>query len=306
MIRFVAILLGLVFLSAATAMAADVEGGVDYPLIGRFEGSVMTSYEARDFGEHTLATGPSKSGAFSSSQDVEGKKFRISYELKSEQSIAEVFRNFELRLKDQGFKTLYSCKAKDCGLTQFRYALETIPSPHMQIDGFKYRYISAEKPGDGQTTYATVLVSINNKQVFTQVIVVESGELVNRMIDAEQMKTSISDTGSIALYGILFDFDKAVVKPQSKSTLDEISKLLEASPDLRVIVVGHTDNEGSLDYNNDLSRRRAAAVVEALASNYGIEKSRLVPAGVGFLAPIASNASEEGRAKNRRVELVQY
>ena len=226
--------------------------------------------------------------------------------MEGQHSIAEVFRNYELRLADRGFETLYKCEAKDCGRTDFRYSIETIASPHMQIDGFKYRYIAARKVVEGVQTTATVLVSINNKKVFTQVIVMEAGTLQNRIIDAAQMQTSIGETGRIALYGILFDFDQATIKPESKETLDEIAKLLLGSPQLKVFVVGHTDNQGSLEYNTVLSKARANAVVERLTSVYGVEKARVISAGVGFLSPVASNATEAGRAKNRRVELVQF
>ncbi len=84
-----------------------------------------------------------------------------------------------------------------------------------------------------------------------------------------------------------------------------MAKLLKAFPDLRVLIVGHTDSTGDREYNMGLSRRRAEAVVKSLRDHYGIAASRLIPAGVGMLAPVASNRTEEGRAKNRRVELVE-
>ncbi len=95
------------------------------------------------------------------------------------------------------------------------------------------------------------------------------------------------------------------MKPESEPTLREISRLLSANPALRLHVVGHTDSVGTVDYNMDLSRRRAEAVVQALTSDYGVSSGRLRAAGVGPLAPAAPNTTEEGRAKNRRVELVE-
>ena len=106
------------------------------------------------------------------------------------------------------------------------------------------------------------------------------------------------------LYNILFDFDKADIKPESRPQLDEIAKLLQASPTLRLHVVGHTDNQGQLAYNMDLSRRRAQAVVQALMQGNGIAAARLIGHGVGPIAPVAPNADEAGRARNRRTELV--
>jgi outer membrane protein OmpA-like peptidoglycan-associated protein len=119
------------------------------------------------------------------------------------------------------------------------------------------------------------------------------------------MAKGLGETGHIALYGLYFDTDKAVIKPESRPTLDQIAKLLSGHPGLNVYIVGHTDSQGKPAYNLDLSRRRAEAVAEDLARNYGIAKTRLSTAGVGLLAPVGSNATEAGRALNRRVELVQ-
>jgi outer membrane protein OmpA-like peptidoglycan-associated protein len=128
--------------------------------------------------------------------------------------------------------------------------------------------------------------------------------MTNKMVDAAAMAKGLGEKGHIALYGIYFDTDKAVVKPESKPTLDEIAKLLRGQPQLSVVIVGHTDSQGAYDYNMDLSKRRAEAVAAVLSQNYQIAKGRLRTAGVGFLAPVGSNAQENGRALNRRVELV--
>lgn len=108
----------------------------------------------------------------------------------------------------------------------------------------------------------------------------------------------------MTLYGILFDFNKSDIKPQSKPALDEIARYLAADPARRLHVVGHTDGVGGFDFNIKLSQARADAVVAELVRSYGIAAGRLKGNGVGMLAPIASNATDEGRAQNRRVELV--
>jgi OmpA-OmpF porin, OOP family len=118
------------------------------------------------------------------------------------------------------------------------------------------------------------------------------------------MAKGLGDKGHVALYGIYFDTDKAVIKPESKPTLDEIAKLLRGQPQLGVVIVGHTDSQGNYDYNMELSRRRAEAVAAELTRSYQIAAARLRTAGVGFLAPVGSNATDDGRALNRRVELV--
>jgi outer membrane protein OmpA-like peptidoglycan-associated protein len=172
------------------------------------------------------------------------------------------------------------------------------------VDGFDYRYIAAKKSSGAGDTYAAVLVSKNNDDIYTQLVVTVVGSMANRMVDAAAMTKGLGEKGHIALYGIYFDTDKAVVKAESKPTLDEIAKMLRAQPQLAIVIVGHTDSQGAYDYNMDLSRRRAEAVAAALTQDYRIARTRLRTAGVGFLAPVGSNASEDGRALNRRVELV--
>jgi len=124
-------------------------------------------------------------------------------------------------------------------------------------------------------------------------------------VDAAAMAKDIAATGRVALYGIYFDTDKADIKPESEPTLEEIATLLKQDPKLKLYVVGHTDNVGGYDYNTKLSQRRAASVVNTLTTKHGIQAVRLTAAGVGLLAPVAPNDTEEGRAKNRRVELVK-
>jgi len=123
--------------------------------------------------------------------------------------------------------------------------------------------------------------------------------------DAASMARDIGAQGRVALYGIYFDFDKADVKPESGPELKEIAKLLQQDSGLKLYVVGHTDNVGDVNYNMRLSQTRADAVVKTLVSQYHVDGKRLQAFGVGPLAPVTSNKTEEGRAKNRRVELVE-
>jgi OOP family OmpA-OmpF porin len=147
-------------------------------------------------------------------------------------------------------------------------------------------------------------VSKNNDDVTAQLIVAQVGEIANKMVDAAAMAKGLGEKGHIALYDIYFDTDKAVLKPESKPTLDEIAKLLRTETQLHVVIVGHTDSQGAYDYNMDLSCRRAEAIAAELVKSFQIAKTRLRTAGVGFLAPVGSNSNEDGRSLNRRVELV--
>jgi outer membrane protein OmpA-like peptidoglycan-associated protein len=137
--------------------------------------------------------------------------------------------------------------------------------------------------------------------------IIEDKPMDERMVvvSAEKMATSIETTGRIALYGITFDFNKADIKAESTPTLEQMAKLLRTIPTMKLLVVGHTDNVGGFDYNMNLSGKRAFAVVDELSGRYGIDARRLTPMGASFMAPVASNRTEDGRAKNRRVELVE-
>lgn len=137
--------------------------------------------------------------------------------------------------------------------------------------------------------------------------VVDSTPMEGGMIevDAAAMARGLAETGRVAIYGILFDFDSDVIKAGSEGTLAEIAKLMGQQRGLKLSVVGHTDNVGGQDYNRGLSERRATKVVRHLVARYGVDPGLLTPVGMGALAPLASNETEVGRAKNRRVELVK-
>ena len=146
-----------------------------------------------------------------------------------------------------------------------------------------------------------------SKRPVTLLEVIESKSMDIDMVtvDAEAIGKGIDANGHMAIYGILFDTDSADINPESAPILAEIAKLLQARPSLNILVVGHTDNQGAYEYNMNLSGRRAGAVARYLADQHGLAPNRMHSAGVGFLAPVSSNDTPAGRAKNRRVELVK-
>ena len=122
------------------------------------------------------------------------------------------------------------------------------------------------------------------------------------MLAAEDIGKELDRDCHVALYGIHFDFNKATLRPDSEPVLQKILALLKARPDVKLEVQGHTDNVGGDDYNQKLSDSRANAVLEWLRAK-GIAADRLTAHGYGLKVPIADNGSDEGRAKNRRVEI---
>jgi OmpA-OmpF porin, OOP family len=288
----------------AHAQARDVAGSRDYPGIGRFGGSVISGYQVKDFDAARMQAAAFKDGKPVDARRLEGRIVRIAYRTNPGPSILEVSRNFETQLAKAGFETLLACDTDACGGIPFTEAVDALPIPQMWIDGFNYRYFAGRKVEGGRETFASVLVSESNRDIYAQLVVAELGAIQNKMVDAAAMQKALGETGHITLYGIYFDTDKAVVKSESQPTLGEIAKLLTSQPQLSVFIVGHTDNQGAHDYNLDLPRRRAEAVAAELVKSYRIAPQRLRTAGVGFLAPVGSNATDAGRALNRRVELV--
>jgi outer membrane protein OmpA-like peptidoglycan-associated protein len=176
-----------------------------------------------------------------------------------------------------------------------RYLAATLSRPEGEVS--VSLYIAVERGGFAES----------NDRVAVLLDVVEAKPMEAKMVtvDAATMAKDIAATGRVALYGLYFDTDKAELKPESSPSLEEIGKLLKAQPELKVYVVGHTDNAGGFDHNMGLSQRRATSVVNRLVQSYGIAPGRLKPVGAGLIAPVASNDDDAGRAKNRRVEIVK-
>ncbi len=315
-------------LALGAARAADVAGSSDHPLVGRYDGAEIVGYKVTEFDETSIIEGPFTSDSATAHagtgfKTVEGKIFLIYYKLPEGRSTLEVMRNYEQSLTAKGFTIVFKCgtgdgscfesKAPDAGYFLGQAVGDPLKLPKLNDDYVQNwfqeggRYLLAKLDRPEGAVYAGLYLGESNSGNVAVVRVVETKEMESNKIvflNASQMEQAITDAGKVALYGILFDFDKDVVKPESKPTLDEIAKLLQAKPDLKLKIVGHTDNQGTPEYNLDLSRRRAANVVVALVKVYGIAPDRLTSDGAGLTEPIASNDTEDGRAKNRRVELI--
>lgn len=296
------------FLSLPPAHAGDAPGSKDYGDIGRYVGSEIIDYREEDYGSTVFATGPVQkaSDADGTTLAVEGRITRIVYQVPKGVSALEVFRNFERRAAAANYEVVFSGDPERIRDYTFKYDHPVEILREAEI-GTGIHYFLAQKEVSGATHFLAVLVAPHGGGQGTRVglIAAETKPMALQMVDAEQMQLSLNETGRVALYGIYFDHDSASIQPDSRPTLDEIAELLIDQPRLRLIVVGHTDYVGGYDYNMGLSKRRAKAVRDALVGDYGIAAGRLSSDGVGYLAPVATNESEAGRALNRRVELVR-
>ena len=285
-VRSMLVALAAIAVTSIIAFAqTDKPGSKDYPGLTRPQNYNITDYEELRFDSFTFRV---MENGREKKQDVQGHHYSFRYDYNSQRdpskgampSALEVIRNYQNAVRAVGGKVLF-------------------------------------EEGSGGDRYTTVHFAKGDKEVWMALHVVAYGAVYNMQIvetqamqqevtlDAAGMASSIADTGSVAIYGINFDTASSVIKPDSEPAIDEIAKLMTNKPTLKVYIVGHTDMVGDAASNVRLSQARAQAVITDLVSKHGIAAARLIAFGNGPYAPIASNKTDDGRAKNRRVELVE-
>jgi len=267
-------LLGMFLLTANIAFAQeDVPGSKDHPLLTRMPNFYISDYEENDFEQANFKNSKGKD------IKVEGHKYYISYELKkgaNSPSELQIVRNYENAVKKIGGSVVYEAPGE----------------AWLKVErGGKITWIYIFAHCDGGCYDLTI---VEKKAMIQEVIA-----------DAKSLARDISSTGHASVYGIYFDFNSAKIKLESEKAIKEIAKLLKGNLSLKLYVVGHTDNVGKISYNMKLSRERAEAVMNELITKYKVSADQLKAYGVASLAPVASNKTEEGRTRNRRVELVE-
>ncbi len=271
---------------ASTAFGqTDTAGSKDYPGLTRPQNYNISSYRELRFDTFTFRV---KENGRERKQDVEGHRYYFRYDYNSQgdpskgamPSALEVIRNYQNAVRAVGGKVLL-------------------------------------EEGEGGDRGTTLHFAKGGNEVWIQLHVVAWGgvytmDIIEKQamqqevtLDAASMASSIADSGSVAIYGINFDTAKSDIKPDSEPAIDEIAKMLTNNPALKVYIVGHTDMVGDAASNMRLSQARAQSVITALVSKHGIAAARLIAFGNGAYAPVASNKTDDGRAKNRRVELVE-
>jgi outer membrane protein OmpA-like peptidoglycan-associated protein len=270
-----------VVLAAVVPLASaqsDVAKSRDHPLFNRLAGFYIEDYQASDFNSHEFYVG--KPNDDWEMQSIEGKKTVIVYRIKEgakQPSSLQIVRNYANAVAQSGGKQLYENKDPGARMVTLR----------LQKSGQDI-WVSVEASGDSAEGY--------------QLTIVERGEIAQE-ITASSIFDALSKQGRIALY-INFDTGKATIKAESQPVVKQVVDMMKAHPEVKVAVEGHTDNVGAPAANKALSEQRAKAVVAAIAA-LGVSADRLSAAGFGQEKPLASNAAEDGRAKNRRVELVK-
>ncbi len=265
-LRSLLLLSGVCLLSSAFA-AQDVEKSKDYPALKRWPHSHIESYSDKDFDAFEFETPDN-------STRVEGRTIHLSYnydEGTEEPSELKLLRNYQNALEKAGWTVV------------------TKPDAHLVI---------AKLSKDGKEVWVQVRPG-SGGYYFD---IVEKGEM-KQEVSASDMLDELNASGHVALH-INFDSGKAIIKEDSKPIIVEMVKLMQDTPDLAVEIQGHTDNTGDAAADQVLSEQRATAVKNALTAE-GIAAARLTAKGYGLTKPVADNSTDEGRAKNRRVELVK-
>ncbi len=218
---------------------------------------------------------------------IEGKKFFRAYTLKEDakqSSDLQISRNYSNSVKSMGGTIVFDgqCSGSDCAENcGYRMMVGKV------MKGGNELWVEVVPFNDGNDYYLTLVVK----------------EAMKQDVTASDMFDALNREGHIALY-INFDTGKSTIKPESKPIIEQIVQMMKANPDLKIGVEGHTDNVGNPKSNKTLSDERAKSVVAAIVTQ-DIDTKRLSAAGYGQDKPIADNKTEEGRAKNRRVELVK-
>jgi outer membrane protein OmpA-like peptidoglycan-associated protein len=249
------------------AQDQDAEGCKDSPMITRMPGSTIHSCENKEFEQGKFPLGVDADGA-AKEKTVEGEYHFWDYGTREGMGDLQVFRNFEAALKKDGFTIDYE-----------------------------------QSPGEITAHKGATWYYLDNKGTFYyQTIVIEKA--MEQEVTADNLADEIKKTGHVSVYGIRFDTGKVTIQADSEKVLEQIVKLLQSDASLKLRVEGHTDSQGNAAANQTLSDKRAQAVVAWLTGK-GINASRLVAKGLGATKPVGDNQTDDGRAKNRRVELVK-
>jgi OmpA-OmpF porin, OOP family len=308
-----AFLFSIVALMISTNLLAqrttDIEGSKDYPLVSRFKGSIIEWYQVRNFDRYfILSLNDNKISNF----EIDGKITRIQYSVGKEHSVFEVFNSYENSLKGSDFEILTTLNDKNCGtnLQEQLYndefnGLNKLPREALNPGDDEFYYLAAKKNIENKNIFIVVYTAFERGDLLVTFDAIEVQALEKGLVTVKDLNSDLSQNGHIAIYGIHFDSGKSEIKQESTQTLKNIAEFLNTHPNKKYIIAGHTDNEGNFDVNLKLSLERANAVLNELVTNYNVKVTQLKAYGDGSTAPIATNTTDEGRAKNRRVEIVE-
>lgn len=285
------------------------------------DGATLTKQRLQQDGSYDMPIGVWHEDSAVPTQTVAGRVVRQAWRLGgSGQSSYQIFLNLRQQLIDTGFEIIFECRDVTCGGFDFRFGTDVIGEPEMHVDLGDFHFLSATMP-DQPNVAMSLLVSRSASAGFVQIIQVgpadapaatveptastkaEPGAAMPATLSGD-IGTAMESVGRYILGDLVFATGSSDLGPGDFTSLTELAGYLKANPGKRVALVGHTDAEGSLGGNISLSKRRAASVMDRLVNDFGVSRGQLEAEGIGYLAPIASNQTDSGRTRNRRVEAV--
>jgi len=308
---------------------ADLEGAADHPEFPRISGAIIAGYDCSSFDEGAYLVESASEDGKIAFEYASGEVTRILYRIPEGSSSTAAFLNYQEAFENLGeFKPIYACRRGSCDRKigpDYIWTAENEFDTNVEDIGtyfFSYAHIQASPVylvGEIRAETGVYIVSVyaaeapkTNRRftggetvVVFQAVKTEAFKSDLEVVEADEIGSEIIKSGFVTLSGLFFETDEDVLKAESKPALDEIARFLTTSTDINVYIVGHTDNVGDVSYNQNLSRRRAVSIAASLRDEYGIDGKRIVALGAGLAAPVATNRTEEGRALNRRVELVE-
>ncbi len=309
MIRVGRLLAAVMAFMAGAGAAMAAEKGQDHPAVSRYPGSQLKDYDFKEFeqGQLILSKPYHKGSDYVADKllPVEGAVTYLHYEIDTSVSAFQVFRNYQSALRRSGFKELFVCE-RPCITDNLGNLRTLLQARDLYLNGHQdIQYLSAQRGN----TYVSLAVNSfgSGSGTHAWVFVIDKGSLDDgkmAITGDSPIAKALASNGRVDLYGFYFDTGKAKLQPSSEKTLAELSQVLKDNPGLNIQVIGHTDNVGGDNANLALSQARAQAVSSALVTQKGIAPERVQSLGLGAGQPVASNTTEDGRARNRRVEIV--
>lgn len=279
-------------------------------------GAVETGQDRRAADQFLLPVGP-RDGSGGQGLMAEGRIERRAWTLPDStatpfQILAPVIE----QLETLGFKGRYACRDRDCGGFDFRLALDLLPAPAMYVDLGDFRYVAAEREGPSGLEVIALVASRSDGGGHLHLTLVTPTETPDTFQTNTQpvatgqtarpsgLVATLESTGRVVLDDLTFQPGSSNLGEGPFASLTDLAAWLAANEDRSLVLVGHSDNVGGLEDNIRLSEQRATSVVRALTEGFDVPSDRLAAKGVGYLAPLASNATPEGRRANRRVEAI--
>ena len=300
----------------------DIENSKDYPLLSRFEGSVIEFYKETKWGRYLLPVSEEGTIDWNGPMALEGKVIRTQYSVSPDNNSEFVLHNYKAAFKKAGFEVLITIANEELGESD---------RPHTWNDKYyvgggyynglnngkfgmgknfptwnnNHCFIAARGNKAGIDIYAVIYAIVDEKYTLITQDIIEVEAVETGLVSADNITKDISSSGHIAIYDIHFDGDKATIKSESAEAFSIVADFLNSNADKNFFIVGHAAGVGDFNQGMDLSEARAKAVMNELVTKFGVQKDQLISYGVGALCPVASNNTAPGIAKNRRVEIVE-